>query len=320
MTMSRALPAGEFALIRDFFSSGFPRSRDTVLGVGDDCSVVVPRPLCDLVQSIDTQVADVHFPADAPADLIAQRALRCAASDLAAMGAEPQGFHLALTLPSADGHWLAAFSRSLREAADALNLDLLGGDTTRGQHLVISISVQGWVTTGTALTRSGARPGDDVWVSGSIGTAALALPQVLANPADYSGLAHAYYFPDVQLPLGQALNGMATACMDISDGLLQDAAHIARASNVSLHLNADAIPTAVRTEDARWQQCLSGGDDYQLLFTAPVSRRREVQNLGLGRTAVTRIGEVQPATTDAIRLLRNGQVIPLPAHAGFQHF
>ncbi len=318
--MSRALPAGEFALIRDFFSSGFPSSRDTRLGVGDDCSVVMPRPLCDLVQSIDTQVADVHFPANAPADLIAQRALRCAASDLAAMGAEPQGFHLALTLPNADMHWLADFSRGLREAADVLQLDLLGGDTTRGKQLVISISVQGWVTTGTALTRSGARPGDDVWVSGSIGAAALALPQVLANPADYSGLAHAYYFPDVQLPLGQALSGKATACMDISDGLLQDAAHIARASNVSLQLDADTIPTAVGSDDDRWQQCLTGGDDYQLLFTAPESYRRELQNLGLGHTALTRIGRVLSAGEQAVILQRSGDTLPLPAHAGFQHF
>lgn len=316
--MNRTLPAGEFALIRDHFSHGFPRSSDTLLGVGDDCSVVMPRPLCDLVQSIDTQVADVHFPAQAPADLIAQRALRCAASDLAAMGAEPQGFHLALTLPDADADWLADFSRGLREAADALNLDLLGGDTTRGAQLVISISVQGWVTTGTALTRSGARPGDDVWVSGSIGTAALALPQVLEQPADYSGLAHAYYFPDVQLPLGQALTGKATACMDISDGLLQDAAHIARASLVSLELDADAIPTAVASDDPRWAQCLNGGDDYQLLFTAPASLRRTLQNME--GTPLSRIGKVTTAGSDTVTLLRNNNPMPLPERTGFQHF
>jgi len=184
--------------------------------------VVMPPPQHTLVQSIDTQVADVHFPATAPAHLIAQRALRCAASDLAAMGATPQGFFLALTLPrtqhSASRNkptsrqhnqqtgqqerldWLEQFADGLRDAAHACQLSLLGGDTTSGNELVVSCLVQGWLpANNTGLLRSGAQPGDQVWVSGELGRGALALPQVLKNPAHSQGFAQHYYFPEPRL-------------------------------------------------------------------------------------------------------------------------
>lgn len=310
----------EFELIKQCFSQGFPRSASTVLGIGDDCSIVQPPAGFELVQSIDTQVADIHFPATAPADLIAERALRCAASDLAAMGALPQGFHLALTLPAANETWLNAFSQGLKNCAHDMGLELLGGDTTRGSQLVISLAVQGFVPSGHALRRSGAKVGDDIWVSDRIGNAALALPQVLNNPANYSDLAHHYYFPQVQLPLGQALIGLATACMDISDGLLQDAGHLAHASGVTLQLHAEKIPTAAEFGHELWLHCLTGGDDYQLLFTAPAERHAALTNLRLEHSGLCCIGKVVTKQNQPVSLLLQGEEMPINEPLGFQHF
>ena len=310
----------EFELIKHCFSQGFPRNANTVLGIGDDCSIVQPPVGFELVQSIDTQVADIHFPATAPADLIAERALRCATSDLAAMGALPQGFHLALTLPAANDAWLNAFSQGLKDCAHEMGLELLGGDTTRGSQLVISLAVQGWVPCGQALKRSGAKVGDEVWVSDRIGSAALALAQVLRNPADYSDLARHYYFPQVQLPLGQALLGLANACMDISDGLLQDAGHLARASGVTLQLHAEKIPTAAELGHDQWLHCLTGGDDYQLLFTAPAERHFELTNLRLEHSGLCCIGKVVAKQSQPVLLLLQGKEMQISEPLGFQHF
>lgn len=311
---------GEFELIYHYFKQGFPSSADTVLGIGDDCSLVQPPAGMQLAQSIDTQVAGVHFFADAPADLIAQRALRCAASDLAAMGAIPQGFHLALTLPAANSAWLENFARGLREGAHELGLTLLGGDTTHGKELVISVTVQGWVPAGQVLTRSGAQVGDDVWVSDIIGRGALALPLVQQNPADFSGLARHYYYPEVQLPLGQKLRTLATACMDISDGLLQDAGHLAKASQVSIQLDALSIPTVADFSHTDWLTCLTGGDDYQLLFTAPAALHNEVLNLSLQHSGLTCIGKVIAKQEQTVRLLHQDAEVNINQPQGYQHF
>ena len=313
---------GEFELIRRCFATGFPIAADTLLGIGDDCSIIRPPHGYDLAQSIDTQVADVHFPANAPARLIAQRALRCATSDLAAMGAAPQGFHLALTLPKADSEWLDDFALGLRDTAHALRMPLLGGDTTRGPALIISIGVQGWLPAGKGMTRSAARAGDDVWVSGVIGAAALALPQVLENPALDKGLARAYYRPEIQLTLAQRLLPLAHACMDISDGLMQDAGHIARASLVDIHIDALQVPTPVTEDDERWSTCFTGGDDYQLLFTAPKEKRADILALNsIPGAACTLIGECVAATTlvATATLLKNKNPLVLNTK-GFQHF
>ncbi|WP_419813228.1 thiamine-phosphate kinase [Bacterioplanoides sp.] len=308
---------GEFELIRRFFCSDFPSSPDTVIAIGDDASVVKPPPNTELVQSIDTQVADVHFPATAPAHLIAQRALRCAASDLAAMGATPQGFHLALTLPESNAHWLADFSDGLKKAAHELQIALIGGDTTRGKQLVISVAVQGWLaldsnSTSQALTRSGAQAGDVIYCSGPIGAAALALPQVLHNPADISGFAQAYYFPKVHLSLGQKLQGVASSCMDISDGLLQDAGHIARASGLTLEIDPEKIQCA---DPQQKQQCLTGGDDYQLLFTS--SNPDTIAELQQQFPAVHQIGVCKKGPTGVIL---TGPSSEITATSGFSHF
>lgn len=318
--MNNAQSTNEFALIKQFFSVGFPQHENTVLAVGDDCSIIRPPTGHDLVQSMDAFVADRHFPAHAPAHLIAERCLRCATSDLAAMGAQPYGFHLGLTLKSAQPDWLTGFSQGLKQSAHTMGMSLLGGDTTKGPESVISITVFGWLPAGKALRRNRAQVGDQVWVSDTIGNAALSLAQVLKHPDDLSGLAKHYYYPTIQIPLAQKLLDLATSCMDISDGLLQDASHLAKASNVSLALEAESIPTAVELEDPRWMDCLTGGDDYQLLFTAPAKHQDELLNLTLEHSGIRCIGEVHTQGSELVRLRKEQQPLSLPEHTGFLHF
>ena len=310
---------GEFELIRQFFCSDFPSSPDTIIAIGDDASVVKPPANSELIQSIDTQVADVHFPANALANLIAQRALRCAVSDLAAMGAVPQGFHLALTLPQSDADWLKDFSDGLKKAAHELNIALIGGDTTRGRQLVISVAVQGWIPLSKsgksqALTRCGARPGDLLCLSGPVGEGALALNQVLENPADISGYAKHYYFPPVHLMLGQMLIGKATSCMDISDGLIQDAGHIAKASEVALSIELEQVRVSQSDQLA---SCLTGGDDYQLLFT--LTNSATLNELKKQFPDIHSIGEIKSGT--GVKLNSDSNLTEeLKKRAGFSHF
>lgn len=312
----------EFDLIRDAFASGYPEAEHVLLGVGDDCSVVAPPSDTTLAQSIDTQVAGVHFPQDAPAHLIAGRALRCAASDLAAMGAVGQGFHLALTLPDNQNDFIDDFARGLRDTAKALNLPLLGGDTTSGKQLIVTVAVQGWLPLEQGLKRHKARPGQDVWLTGPVGHAALALPTVLANPAQDDEQTAAYYHPDVHLAFGHLLLSLASAAIDVSDGLLQDAHHIARASGVDLSLDAQQIPTAVSQEHPQWNACLSGGDDYQLLFTASSSARDRIRACALtaGLEHCNIIGSVHEATEDGrVIVQQSGQELTFE-RTGYQHF
>lgn len=318
--MNSAQSTNEFALIKQFFSQGFPLHANTVLAVGDDCSIVTPPQLHTLVQSLDTFVANLHFPDNAPADLIAERCLRCATSDLAAMGAQPYGFHLGLTLADANSAWLTKFSQGLKDCAQNMGMSLLGGDTTKGNQLVISMAVFGWLPVGKALRRDGAKVGDEVWVSDTIGSAALALAQVLKQPDVIAGMAKHYYYPTIQIPLGIKLLDIANSCMDISDGLLQDAAHLARASGVSLILDAEAIPTAVQQNDPLWFNCLSGGDDYQLLFTASSERHHQLLNLSLEHSGLRCIGQVVAQTQELVILHKQQKRIQLPEHKGFLHF
>lgn len=318
--MTQANATNEFSLIQQYFSHGFPQHKNTQLAVGDDCSMVTPPAEHTLAQSLDTFVAGVHFPENAPADLIAERCLRCATSDIAAMGAQPYGFHLGLTLPNVNPDWLLKFSQGLRDCAVEMGLSLLGGDTTKGQERVISVAVFGWLPNGQALRRDGAQVDDEVWVSDIIGHAALALPEVLQHPSHISGPAKHYYYPTIQIPLAQSLLGIATSCMDISDGLLQDATHLAKASAVSLILDADAIPTAVTPDDPRWVTCLTGGDDYQLLFTAPKEKHHALLNLSMRHSGLRCIGQVQAQGDELVTLQQHQQKIQLPEQTGFLHF
>jgi thiamine-monophosphate kinase len=319
----------EFELIKHCFN--WPQNNDHIIcAVGDDASIIQVPSGYELVQSIDTQVADVHFPASAPAHLIAQRALRCAISDLAAMGAKPQAFHLALSLPKNTAQtWLESFSSGLRACANEYDIPLIGGDTTSSPVLVITLQVQGLIPAGKALSRNKAQVGDDIWLSGEVGNSATALAGILANPAaiidNNSELAAAYYYPQAQIELGQKLIGLATSAMDVSDGLLQDASHIAKASNVCLNFATHAIPisplaiTLVGHAKAL-QFALTGGDDYQLLFTAPEQAQDALTILGCHN-----VGRVQESSLDTKTgihtewVLIDGQPVN-PKKMGYQHF
>lgn len=268
---------GEFELIRRYFTPA-PASlpAHVVVGVGDDCALLRLPSGCDMAISVDTQVCGVHFPEDADPALVASRALRCAASDLAAMGAEPLGFTLALTLPVADEGWLQAFAGGLQQAAGQLQCPLIGGDTTKGP-LTVSVQVHGSLPYGKALRRSGARAGDDVWVSGTLGDGAAALAmleqklQVDAETAVY--LQQRFYHPDIGFALSVQLRDIANSCIDVSDGLLADLGHICAASAVGARIGQALLPVSARWrqaagEERALQWALSGGDDYRLCFTA----------------------------------------------------
>jgi thiamine-monophosphate kinase len=314
------MPAlGEFDLIRRYFTpSALPGN--VIIGVGDDCAVLTMPASCDIAISVDTQVAGVHFHADADPAAIASRALRCAASDLAAMGAEPLGFTLALTLPAVDENWLEKFSAGLFQAAQQLQCPLIGGDTTRGP-LCISAQVHGSVPSGKALRRNGAKPGDDVWVSGTLGDGAAALALIEKNIAVSQEAEHyllnRFYHPAIDFRLGVTLRELANSCIDVSDGLLADLGHICAASAVGACIELETLPIAaewrnsVSTQQAQ-QWALAGGDDYRLCFTAAPQQASVLQAFnglhrvgrivdGAGVSVVDRNGVPCQITTDGFR-------------------
>lgn len=289
----------EFEMIQQYFSNIiFPNSA-VVLGVGDDAAIIRVPDKSDLVFSIDTQHAGVHFPFndDVKVDLeqvskIAQRALRCAMSDLAAMGAEPLCFTLALSLSSSDAEWLDYFSQGLKQAATEFQCSLLGGDTTKINQggLSITLQVQGLCPSQQALTRSQAQPGDLVFVSGNLGGAAAYIAS-LGGGNDSKLSSHAeelfaadFFYPMSRIELGQALRQRASSAIDISDGLLADLQHVCDASGVSAELQIDEIPCRPELQDVFGRQqalqlALNGGDDYELCFTVPEEKRKEIVKL-----------------------------------------
>jgi len=285
------MPLTEFALIARYFSA-LGRGDAVDLGVGDDCAILRLPPGQRLATSMDTLVAGVHFPEDAFPEDIGYRAVAVATSDLAAMGASPLAMTVALTLPEADDFWLTTFSEGLAAAVSQYKLPLVGGDTTKGP-LAITVQVFGALPGDSALLRSGATPGDLVYVSGTPGDAAggLAFLQERWQPepehAEY--LLGRFYRPTARLELGVELLGSATAAIDISDGLLADAGHIASASGVKINIESALLPLSAalashsnREKALQWALC--GGDDYELCFTLPAA-------LPVPR-GCTRIGEV----------------------------
>jgi thiamine-monophosphate kinase len=286
------MPPSEFSLISRYFSS-LGHGSHVSLGVGDDCAILDIPGDRRLATSVDTLVSNVHFPEDAFPEDIGYRAVAVAASDLAAMGASPLAMTLALTLPEADDFWLHAFSEGIALAVKQYSLPLVGGDTTKGP-LAISVTVFGSLPREQALLRSGARPGDAVCVSGTVGDAAAGLAFIQdkwstsAQHAEF--LIERFYRPTARLALGQTLLGMATSAIDISDGLLADAGHIAAASGVALHFEQALLPlSAALQSNADAGQALAwavaGGDDYELCFTLPA-------NLSVPE-GCTRVGEVK---------------------------
>ena len=316
---------GEFELIRHYFAAAScaQAGEGVALGIGDDCALLQVPAGEELAISTDTLVSGVHFPESPDPFLLAQRALAVSVSDLAAMGATPVGFTLALTLPRAEPDWLQGFARGLDQMAQHCAIRLIGGDTTRGP-LSLTLTVFGRVPMGMALTRKGAQVGDLLCVGGELGDAAGALPLVLgqrqAEPAVAEPLLARYWSPVPQLELGLALRGKATAALDISDGLLADCGHIAAASGVALLIEQAQVPMstallAFAGESVARQCALSGGDDYRLAFTLPATHLADLQQAGWPVRVIGRVVAGQGVTL----LDAQGQPVQLP-RGGYQHF
>ncbi|MGV3494974.1 MAG: thiamine-phosphate kinase [Ramlibacter sp.] len=292
---------GEFELIARFFDRPVRRSP---LGVGDDCALLQPRPGMQLAVSTDLLLEGRHFLSTVDPARLAHKALAVNLSDLAACGAEPLAFTLALALPRVDEGWLAAFAQGLFALADAHGCELVGGDTTRGP-LTIDVTVFGEVPAGQALLRSGARAGDDLWVSGTLGDARLALEAfrgTVSLPQEVFDAARLRLEqPEPRVALGQALRGIASAAIDVSDGLLGDLRHVLQRSGVGASVEAAVAPSLLAAAKAlawpaeRVQDLVfAGGDDYELAFAAPAARRADVEAAAArAGTRVTRIGRVE---------------------------
>jgi thiamine-monophosphate kinase len=313
------MPLGEFQLIDRFFR-GCGADRDDVrLGVGDDGALLRTPPGDDLIAVSDTLVEGVHFPHGSDPRSIGHRALAVNLSDIAAMGGVPRWALLSLTLPSVDPAWLAAFAAGFGDLANEHGVALVGGDTTRGP-LTLGVQVLGGVAAGRGLRRSGARPGDALFVSGRPGEAAAGLASIMARgladlpAAERRVLEARFLFPQPRVALGQALLPLASACIDISDGLVGDLAKLAAASGCAALLEVDALPRLAALDAVASQPyALHGGDDYELLFTVPQARAAAVMAL----PDVTRIGEMRAGS--GVTLLEGGRT-RAAAHAGFDHF
>lgn len=262
----------EFQIIQRYFEKHARYDASVALGIGDDCALIVPTPGTWQAISVDTSIAGRHFPEDAPAYDIAYRALNVSLSDLAAMGATPRWFTLAISLPEVDEPWLQAFSQGLFQAATNANVQLIGGDTTRGA-LSITIQVQGELPMGKALKRSGAKAGDYIYVSGCLGDGGAGLAVYQHKIPHHEALLTAYLRPEPELALGQKLLAQASSCIDISDGLLADLGHILRASQVGAEIDVQQLPLSAAmsgsfNKEQALQLALTAGDDYKLCFTS----------------------------------------------------
>ena len=322
---------GEFDLIERYFARPAKRSP---LGNGDDCALLAPAPGMQLAVSSDMLVEGRHFLSTVAPERLGHKALAVNLSDLAACGAAPLAFTLALSLPAVDETWLAGFSRGLFALADEHDCELVGGDTTRGP-LNICITVFGEVPTGKALLRSGAKPGDDVWVSGTLGDARLALEAfrgTLALSAEvFERARRRMEQPTPRVALGIALRGIASSAVDVSDGLIGDLGHILASSRVGAQLDADAAAALVAANkhapgsadlfaiEVLRTCALSGGDDYELVFTASSSARDAVLQAGVvAATPVTRIGRID--AEPGLRVV-DAQGAPVAQHfTSFDHF
>jgi thiamine-monophosphate kinase len=321
-SVSEAAPLDEFGLIRHFFTR--PSADASVhLGVGDDAALLSAPPGQELVITTDTLVAGRHFPDDATAYDIGWKSLAVNLSDLAAMGAEARWLTLALTLPTADRDFLTGFAQGFFALAEQEQVSLVGGDTTRGP-LTITVTALGVTPQGQALRRDGAHVNDDLYVSGTPGDAGLGLRLALRQWHDdlpdalREQALQRLHRPTPRLALGRALRGVASACLDVSDGLAQDLGHLLRASGVGAELQLERLPrsAALAAIDADFADilALTSGDDYELLFTAPLSARATVATL---QPHCSRIGRI--IREPVLRFTRHDEAQNLPV-TGFTHF
>jgi thiamine-monophosphate kinase len=312
----------EFDLIRDYFAAATTARDDVSLGIGDDCALLRVPAGRELAVSMDTLVEGRHFSAGADPEALGHKALAVNLSDLAAMGAEPAWFTLALTLPRVDASWLRGFTSGLSALAATHGVQLVGGDTTRGP-LSITIQVHGFVEPGRALRRAGGRAGDRLFVSGTLGDAALALQQRLAGGTPGDGPARRLDRPNPRCALGRLLLDHASAAIDISDGLVGDLGHVCKASGTGARVELASLPlsppVAAVCRQEGWRLPLAGGDDYELLFSVPPARVAAMT--AAAAAAGHRVQEIGSlAATPGIRLIypdcRESEEIP----DGFDHF
>ena len=317
---------GEFELIARYFTRAVRARARIALGVGDDCALLAPAPGMQLAVSTDMLVEGRHFLPTVPPAHLGHKSLAVNLSDLAACGAEPLAFTLALALPAADEAFLAPLAAGMFALADAHAIELVGGDTTRGP-LNLCITVFGQVPAGQALRRSGARDGDELWVSGTLGDARLALEvfrgETLLAGDEFAAVRRALELPQPRVALGRALRGVASAAIDVSDGLAGDLGHVLDASGVGACIELEALPRSAvlaRQPQALQLECLLvGGDDYELLFTAPPARHAAVLAAGAeAGVALTRIGRI--VAEPGLRLVDgDGRAVAGPRR-GFDHF
>jgi thiamine-monophosphate kinase len=317
------MPLGEFDLIARYFTRDVRRA---ALGVGDDCALLVPTPGMQMATSSDMLVEGRHFLSTVAPERLGHKALAVNLSDLAACGARPLAFTLALAMPRADEAFLEGFASGLLRLADAHDCELVGGDTTQGP-LNICITAFGEVPAGAALLRSGALAGDDIYVSGTVGDARLALEvfrgRVTLEGALFDQVRSAMELPQPRVALGVALRGIAHSAIDVSDGLLGDLGHILRRSGVGATIDVDAVPrsAALARQASEWQRLctLAGGDDYELLFTAPPVHAQQVRDAAAqAGVPVACIGRTDPAP--GLRLVdRHGNAVA-DTFGSFDHF
>ncbi|MER2602729.1 MAG: thiamine-phosphate kinase [Candidatus Competibacter phosphatis] len=322
------MSVSEFSLIERYFAAHRFQRSDVALGIGDDCALLLPPTGQQLATTVDTLVSGVHFFADADPEGVGHKALAVNLSDLAAMGATPAWATLALTLPQADEQWLAAFCRGLFALADRHGVQLIGGDTTHGPITVITLQAHGFVSPGWALRRDGAKPGDGLYVTGTPGDAGLALAAAFGKAT--VAASHENYIrarlerPEPRIAEGLALRGVASAAIDVSDGLAQDLGHILERSRVGARLEVERLPlspalAASLDREAAVVTALTGGDDYELCFAVPPERISQLEgSVAEWSCRHTRIGVI--TAKPGLQLARaDGSAFHLEQR-GYEHF
>lgn len=317
----------EFDIIERFFAQKSYQRKDVILGIGDDCAVTrVPAGL-NLAITTDTLVAGVHFPIDTPPEAIAHKALAVNLSDLAAMGAEPAWFSLSLSMSEVDENWLEAFSRSLLELSEYYSIQLIGGDTVQGP-LSVTITAQGFVPNEHPLARSGAKPGDLVYVTGTLGDAGVGLDiqkgKLIASEHCAQFLINRLHYPSPRLLAGTALRRIASSCIDLSDGLIRDIKHILNASQCGARIQVEKLPLSVALKESvdaqlAYSYALGAGDDYELLFTVSEEHKGNLDiALANANISATCIGHIT-GLKEKLELRFEDE--PYHAvHSGFEHF
>ena len=313
----------EFDLIAKYFTRPAPKAD---LGVGDDAALIRLSAGCQLAISTDMSVVGTHFYADCAPEHIGWKSLAVNVSDMAAMGATPKWMTLAIALPEQNPNWLSAFATGFFACATQFDIDLIGGDTTRGP-LNIAVQIMGEVPSGQALLRSGAQIGDDIWVSGSLGSAALGLAHIQQNIVLSDEVLaiclNALHQPQPRLSLGIALLGVANSCIDISDGLVGDLGHILKASGLGADIHLEAIPCLPLLKQSLHlplfqQAILAGGDDYELCFTAPTDKRVNIEAISEKLDLpLTRIGQI--TASSKLKVMYQNEALPLTKE-GYDHF